>query len=203
MKNHVIPHGTVLLIGIVLLFLGGCAGTEPSRFYTLSAMQDADAGQKAVTEEKDISIGIGPVTIPDSLKRPQIVTITSQNELTLAEFDRWAGSLEENISMVLAEHLSVLLNTDSVFMFPWKRLISIDYQVVVEIIRLDGTLGGEAVLVARWTLFEEDGKKILLKRRSHYREQTAGQDYGALVAAMSRTFAGLSREIAGEIAALK
>ena len=52
---------------------------------------------KPAGEAKKVAINIAPVELPDYLNRLQIVTRDGRNELKLAEFDRWAGSLAENI----------------------------------------------------------------------------------------------------------
>jgi uncharacterized lipoprotein YmbA len=183
----------------VFTVLAGCAGTQPSKFYTLSTLQDTRIEKDTIPADQDVSVGVGPITIPDALKRPQIVTLTSQNELALAEFDRWAGALEDNMATVISENLSMLLSTDNVHIYPWSSSVTIDYQLEVDIVRFDGKLGESAVLVARWTMFTENGKKMLMKKRVQYIDPTEGHDYGALVAAMSRALADFSRDIAAEI----
>ena len=76
-----------LLSGI--LALTGCAGSESVRYYVLSATPAGPVGAAV----RDIPVGVGPVELPEYLDRPQIVTRTSQNELNVADFDRWAESL--------------------------------------------------------------------------------------------------------------
>ena len=48
-------------------------------------------------------IGVGPVTVPDYLDRPQIATRSSSSSLQFSEFDRWAEPLEKNLMRVLAD----------------------------------------------------------------------------------------------------
>ena len=199
MKYYYFLRHQLLILFILLSVFSGCAGTEPSRFYRLSTLQDTHTLQDTMTADQDISVGVGPINIPDSLKRPQIVTLTSTNELDLAEFDRWAGALEDNMATVIAENLSMLLSTDNVHIYPWSRSVTTDYQVIVDIIRFDGMLGENAVLIARRTVFGEDGQKMLMKKRVQYIEPAEGDDYGALVAAMSRALANFSRDTAEAI----
>jgi uncharacterized lipoprotein YmbA len=77
----------------------------------------------------------------------------------------------------------------------------LDYTIAVEVVRFDGTPGGNVVLHAQWTIWEDGGKKILTTRSSAVEEQTGAESYEALVAAMSRAVAALSRDIAGAISA--
>ena len=57
-------------------------------------------------------IGVGPITVPKYLDRPQIVTRSGRNQLALGEFDRWAEPLQDNVLRVLAENLAFLIPTD-------------------------------------------------------------------------------------------
>ena len=188
-----------VILCISLAILSGCASSKPTRFYTLSSLVSSEKAIKATPTEQDISIGIRPVRLPEYLDRPQIITLTSKNTLKLAEFDKWAEPLNENISRVLAGSLSTLLSTDRVFIFPWNRALSIEYRVAVDVIRFEGTLGERIVLKANWTVFGDYGKKEIMTRTTSYTERIEGQDYGAMVAAMSRTLEGLSQDIAHAI----
>ena len=140
--------------------------------------------------------------IPQYLKRPQIVTRTSRNELEMAEFDKWAEPLEENFSRVLAENLAILLATDRIFSYPWKRDTPVDYQVAVEVSRFDAEARGNALLRGRWTLFGGPNQDVLLIRSMNFTEPTPKEDYRALVEALSRILEDLSREIAEAIKTL-
>jgi uncharacterized lipoprotein YmbA len=189
----------VLALGLCPLITGGCASTKPSRFYTLSALATSETGSETGTGGVGLAIGIGPITLPEHLDREQIVTRTSRNEIRLAEFDRWAGSLKDGFSRVLAENLSILLPTDRVSLYPWRRSVPIDYQIVVDVSRFDGELGGNAWLIARWTLFGGSDKEVLSMGTSRISEPSGAQGYAALVGAESRALGRLSREIAEAI----
>jgi uncharacterized lipoprotein YmbA len=91
-----------IILSLLLLVLSGCASTEPSRFYILSSLHGTEAEQVQEESEQGIAIGVGPVKIPAHLNRPQIVTRTSQNELKLAEFDKWAGSFKDVLSKMVS-----------------------------------------------------------------------------------------------------
>lgn len=83
---------TILCLAITLLLAGGCA-SKPARFYTLNPV--VPASSPGPTWDTALlgppsNIGIISVELPDYLDRPQIVTRNPNNELKLAEFDRWA-----------------------------------------------------------------------------------------------------------------
>jgi uncharacterized protein len=96
----------------------------------------------------------------------------------------------------------LILRTDRVAVFPWRGSVPIDYQVVIEVMQFVGTRQGSVSLVALWRVLGKDGREVLVSRQSRFTEATGSQDYGALAAAMSRTVASLSREIAAAITAL-
>ena len=191
-----------VFLWICLLGLGGCAGTKPSKFYTLNSLIAPGERSGAVPAEQGISVAVGPVAIPDYLDRPQILTRSGPRELKLAEFDRWAGSLEEDISRVLAENLSGLLAPDNVTVLRWggdAYPFPAKYRVGVDMTRFEGTIGESVILAARWSVSREEDRKILSAHESIVKERVEGQDYDALVEAMSRALTGLSREIAAAI----
>ncbi len=190
---------------IVCFFTGmaliGCvagAPSQPSRFYTLTALDSAKPSAPREAGEQCIAIGLGPVEIPEYLNRAQIVTRLSDNELQVAEFDRWAEPLNENFTRALAENLSELC-VDPVMIFPWRSPIRVDYKVEMGVIRFDGALGKDVTLVVLWGIFGEGGDKLLLAKRSVYVEPLADNAYESLVKAKSRAVSRLSQDIAASI----
>ena len=202
MKGSLFIRCAMIAVIVSSIVTGGCVASKPSKFYMLQALSTAGLEPQATSADKGIAVGVGPVAFPDYLDRPQIVTRTGQNELRLAEFDRWAGPLDENFAQVLADNLSTLLATDRVALFPWPKSTPIDYQVAVEVTQFDGAPGGMALLTARWTLRSGDGQNTLAMRKSSISESVGGADYAALAAAQSRAVSRLSREVAAAIQSL-
>ena len=79
--------------------------------------------------------------------------------------------------------------------------MQVDYRVKVDVTRMDGMLGGDAVLIVQWGIFGEQGR-LMMTVRSIYREPTKGEDYEAYVAAHSRNIGALSRDIAAALETL-
>lgn len=179
----------------LLFLLHGCsslAGGTETRFYSLSASSKPD--EKLAGSA--VKLGVGPVKLPQLLKRPQIVTRINQNELKIVEEHQWAGSLKEDITQALTDNLSSLLGTEQIQKFPWKRAFKPTYQVRVNIERLDGEPGEKVLLQARWWLRTPTSGTDLLARKSSFEAQTKGNDYNAYVAALSDAVYQLSIEIA-------
>ena len=208
MKKNTLMKIVAAMSCLALLLTAGCVGgsrSKPSRFYTLDSMDSPDIALHAApgSSTQDLRIGIAPVKIPKYLKKPQIVTRTSSSEITLAEFDRWAGSLNEDIGRVLAENLSLLLKTDKVLNFPWRRNVKLDYSIEMQVTRLEGALGGEVDLVIRWAIFDTENNNVVNVTTSRITQAVQGSSYEDLVTAHSRALAAFSRELAAAIIELQ
>jgi len=197
-----IPRRRFLLFGLGLLLVLGCASSPSPRFYTLNSLHEGGSERRESTSDQDLFIGVGPIKVSDYLDRTEIVTRSSSNKITLSDFDLWAGSLTDDFSRVLAENLSVLLSTESVIVYPRLRSGLAKYQVTMDVIRFDGSLGGDVSLIARWAILEGKDKKIVFARKSTIIEPSGAKGYEAMVAADSRALEKLSREIAEAIRAL-
>jgi hypothetical protein len=137
--------------------------------------------------------------MPAYLDRLQIVTRSNANTLVLADLDRWAEPLENGFPRVLSENLGKLLDTKNVAVFPWPPSNKVDYQVTVEVVRFDGTMGEGVVLEARWAVMTDNGKRAAARDVSTINEAAKDNSYEALVAAQSRALADLSRKIAAAV----
>ena len=199
MKNGLIRILAILMLGALWMVHFGCASSPPTRFYALSSSATTAPEIKPSADDGCLSFGIGPIKIPDYLDQPQIVTRGVPNELTLAEFDRWAERLEDNLTRVLAKDLSNLICTQSIVLFPWRGKIPMDYRIEMEVLRLDGSLGGDVTLEAWWMVLSGDGKKMVFSKKSAFTEAVTGKDYNSLVSAESRTVGLLCGEIAEAI----
>lgn len=167
--------------------------SQPADFYLLSSQP------LPRLTARDGLIGVLPVRVPDYLDRPQIVTRTGANTLDLNEFHRWAEPLRMNITAILIQNLSHLLQTDGIINTGQNFGLPLRFQVGVEVRRFDGELGGEVILSGRWSVFSDDGKQTVVGRGFSFHEQTQSETYEAYVAALSRTIAELGRAIAEEL----
>ena len=193
---------TVTIVAIfTTLLLTGCGSNSPKvAYYTLNPLAGMQSEVKPSATDQKLSIGVGPVEIPEILDRPQIVTRSGPNKLNVDEFNRWAGRLDENFARVLADNVSVLLGTDQVAVYPWQTEFKPDYRVLLEIRYFEGQWGQDVLLEAIWSLAHQQSKQTSAIRKSLIKEPLPTEpDYEALVAAHSRAIAQLSREIVKEI----
>ena len=180
------------------LMLCGCLGSSPqTKFYLLYPSPSLEA-KEVVTTEEDLIIGVGPVGLSEYLDRPQIVTQASESELRVDQFNQWAEPLEVNIARVLARHLSTLLSTEKLFLFPWSGSTQIDYQVKLNIVDFKGTPDNKVLLRTHYTIFDGN-KKPLKMNLVNVTQPISEPGYEGLVTSMSKVLDELGGKIAQTI----
>jgi uncharacterized lipoprotein YmbA len=174
-----------------LILVAGCA-SPASRFYTLSA------ASTPATTSSDLSVTLGPVSVPAAVDRPQIVVRTGPNQVRMDEFNRWAAPLQNGIARVVAENLVAILGTPSVTVSPLTLSEGADYRVALEVQRFESAPGDAATLDAVWAVSRtKDGKAQT--GRTTVRESSPDKGFDALAAAHSRAIARLSQDIAAAV----
>ena len=181
---------------LALLLTAGCAGTPPTRFYTLASV----APPAPLAALPELSLGLGPVTLPDTLDRPQIVTRKDVYGLELNDSHRWGGDLKANLERHLGERLKSLLGTQRIYPHPWPRHRRLNYQARIDVLRFDGQLDGEAQLSGAWALLDGAGRHELHLQTFSLKESVVGPEYRNLVAAMSSLANRLAEQIATVVA---
>jgi uncharacterized protein len=185
-----------LLAVAVAIVATGCGSTPASRFYTLTATRTA-----ASAAASDVSVAVGPVSVPLSVDRPQIVVTLKDNQVWLDELNRWASPLANNIARVVAENLVGMLGTPRVALSALTLNGAVDYRAAIEVQRFESMPGNAAALEAIWTVTRgADGRSRT--GRTSTTEATPDKSYDALAAAHSRAVARLSQDIADAVRAL-
>lgn len=184
-----------LLLAMTLL-IGGCATTPQSQFYTLSEGSSVVSGQTYA-----LSLALGPIDLPQYLDRPQIVSRGGDNRLTVDEFNRWGGALDEEIERVLVAQLGQRLGTARIYRYPSRIVAGTDYRVALEIRSFDGTVGGKVHLDLDWSLIDDRTADVIAVRRAEYTEASERADYGAYAASLSRLLARLADDLTAAVQA--
>jgi len=187
-------------IGMLGLVLGGCATSQPARYYTLAPLQPPAVKAASVPA---FTVAVGPVIMPDLLQRPQIATRTNDQQISFSDYHKWAGTLADETKRVLVVNLNGLLAGKRAAVTTDDMAIDPDFRVVVNINRFDGLPGGSVWLNAVWTIKEQKGKIALAVNQSVIEERVSGPEYPELVSAHSRAIGQLSRAIAAEIEKLR
>ena len=187
------------LLLIVFLFTG-CAVTSPSvNYYTLSPLASVEPVR---SEDKPVSIAIGPLDLPNYLQRNQIVT-RKNHRLKIDEYHRWGASFESSILNTLGENVRQLVNSSHIVIYPSLPRFNIDYRLVFDVVQFEGVLGEEAVLNVRWLVLDGKGKHALSVEHSKLTQTLEGKSYDALVEAYSALLSQLSQEMAKAIVELE
>ncbi|MGH8654169.1 MAG: PqiC family protein [Gammaproteobacteria bacterium] len=190
----------IFLLTLLVPVLHGCfRNTAPIHFYMLRPLTPAESPQTAIPPaDGGPVIGLGPIRLSDYLDRPQIVTAVSEQEYRLAEDHRWAERLDQTLTRVMAENLSVLVPTERVVFHPWPHQQKVDAQVTANIQEFHVDAAGQVRLWAQWTLRKSD-EKTVLNRKSSCRLPASGTEYEQIVDAQSQCIGQLSREIANSV----
>ena len=196
------PYRPVIFIFCAMLLLvGACSpfgsGTEQSsKYYVLNSLYSEETVPQPMADLSDTGILVGPIRIAMYLDRSDIVIRNSQNEVEIADFASWAGPLPENFSRVLAENLSLWLNTKKVAIFPGAKLPIYSYNVNMNVTRFDGRPGDKAHLRVRWAILDKLRKHVLLGEHTELSRPTENDSIESMVASQSRLLADFSREVA-------
>lgn len=170
----------VLCLG--LLATAACMTTPDARFYTLNAGETTALGRPSA-----LVLALGPIDLPEYLDRPQIVSRSGGNLLRVDEFNRWGGSLEEEVSRVLARHLGRRLATQRVYRYPSRIATDSDYRIALDIRRFDGDLAGRVHLDLAWSVIADRSGEVVRTGQASYQGAAAGPGYESYAAALSDT----------------
>jgi uncharacterized lipoprotein YmbA len=201
----------VMSVKTKLIALGACAiaagcsvlSPQPgrSKFFILSPVSDSagTAARPASTSPgPQLTIGVGPVSFPDYLRRLAVVTRVSPNRIDLSDEKRWAEPLDKNFTRVLSENLATLLNTQRIEKYPWALTTKVDYQVEINVQRFETTSDGQTQLIASWIIRDGSSSKILYASRT-IAGAPAGADETSASSALSSDLAALSKDIASRV----
>jgi uncharacterized lipoprotein YmbA len=180
---------------LLVTILGAACGTTPNpTFYTLYS---SVAGAPATISAPGSSyrVVIGPVTLPETVDRPQLVVRVAPNRVAILEQHRWAEPLKSELPRVMAEQLSILLGTPWVSAYPQRVGEGAEHRVLVDVQRFDSAPGEGVTIELLWTIRRASGGEPKTGR-SLVSEQVTELGYDALVAAHGRALAGVCRDIA-------
>jgi uncharacterized lipoprotein YmbA len=190
----------------------GCGTSPPTRFYILNDIAPpapapatpapatpapaalAPTTPASASAPTPIPVQLGPVAIAPELDRPELVTRSGPNRVHVADFERWAAPLADQVRRVLSDDLAarmapgLILGTDVPAGSQPHRTLGI---------AIDEYYGDDSCAVslrAGWSLSRPDGGSL------HGTEQLqipASAPCGEqLPAAMSRALAALADRLA-------
>lgn len=188
----------IALLGFAALavLVGGCSllspRHDPSRFYTLAPRPPA---ARAGASTANLSVVVGPVTLPAYLDRNEVAVRVSPSELKYALTERWAEPLVQNFTRVLIENLGHALGSERVTGIVNATTPTPDYSVEVVVVRFEAGADGRAEATMRWAVRDKARKIVRIRQSQHDRPATAASVEGG-VGALSAALGDLADEIA-------
>jgi hypothetical protein len=176
----------------------GCARGPGPQYYRLVAT----GIEPAISARPDLGLAVGPNEFPRYLDRPEIVTRDGAQRLDFADGHRWAGSLRDDVSRVLADELGRRLGTSRVALYPNEPRFPLDYRVLVDLLAFEGAVGEAVTLRARWVVASGKDGRALVVEESRIEEPAASPEVADLVSAHAAALSRLAGEIAAAIATL-
>jgi hypothetical protein len=86
--------------------LPGCGTSPPTRFYILNDIAPVTAASAPATASTPVPVQLGPVAIAPEIDRPELVTRSGPNRVHVADFERWAAPLADQVRRVLSDDLA-------------------------------------------------------------------------------------------------
>lgn len=172
----------------------GCASSPPAPvLYTLQSQAKASATEPL---ELQGTLGVGPVELPESFRGEAIAVIGKDQQVVRSQTHRWAGDIKKNISRTLAADLSQQLGYDDVWPYPWDTRHRPDKQISLYIEEISGELGQPVHMVAKWTLLDESGDRVVNIGRERFSAETPNDSYASYVTALNQLVSELSERLA-------
>lgn len=189
-------NGRLLGCLLALTLLGGCATHEAVDYLTLTS--PAQATVRSVASP----LSVGPVTLPDYLKRNGLARRDSEGALRYSMSELWAEPLDQGIQRTLMEILSDALDGTPVTTFPGPSALQAHYGISISVRRLEAT-NAVAKMAATWRILPTSSVAPTATRRGRFsREAALASPSGPAVAlAFSELLHALALEIAAEIPA--
>jgi len=189
------PAAALALLGFAVLTTGCLSPKDDhSQFYVLAAPVDT-----ARTTTGDVILGLGPITLPQYLHRPQMVTRVGENQVTISEDYRWAEGLEAGIARVMRQDLERTTGATQILIYPWLVTRNVRYAVEVDFLRFEGNAAGVVELWAAWRIREVATHAVLVADEFRITQQAAGTAHSDIVTAQSQAVVALSRKVAAAL----
>ena len=183
-------------IALTALLLAGCGASDHSRLYVLTEQPAVVA--RAAMEAPTMTIALGAVQLPAALDRPQMARRHNSDEISYAEYDRWAGPLDEMVRRVLIADLDGRL-PPSMILIANNPTSAASLTITVDVLRFDADGSGDVTLKARWEVLGREGSPVGRPHDTTIVKSGSGREAEAVAATMSRAVADLAAQIAANL----
>lgn len=185
-----------LIVVLLACWLVSCGSSPPVRYYSLEPTQAPVSDQ----EDGAIVVGLGPLRVPEYLRRTQMVTRDSGTQVEVNDYVRWAEPVDKAIHRVVAADVDRRLDGVVVMAFPYFEAVPIDYVVLGSVEQFEADSAGTVELQVQWAVLDKEKSTLLPPRRTHYetRVVSAG-DPGAIARAMTEALNRFSEDLASQL----
>jgi uncharacterized lipoprotein YmbA len=207
MKVMLSQHKTLLMISFVVL-LFACTGVSPTAtLYKLNVVKVAQPSEndpRHQSENTTVNIQIMPLSIDETVDRPQIVITNGEREVKYLEQQRWAQPLKYEIGRVVGEHLSTHFPNGMVSAYP-HQLSNPDVQISLQVLVFESSYIAPAKLKVNLTVHNVSTRQNV-SQTLEYAEQTLSDkskiSIDDIVEAHSKNIFRLSQAILASINAM-
>ena len=189
---------TSVILTLLALMLASCGTSPPVHYYSLEPTLEfsANDGPDAVI------VGMGPLRLPDYLKRTRMVTRGSGSEVKVHEQARWAEPVNDAIHRVLAANVDSRLNDTILVAYPYLETVKVEYAVVGQVERFDADEQGQVVLDVQWAVLDTKRDALISPQRARYQSRASRHDDpNAIAGAMNEALSQFSEDIADQLGA--
>ena len=178
---------------LIAMIITGCGGSQQSRFYVLT--ENPVPASRTPTTSATRTIALGAVQLPAALDRPQMARRVGSDEISYAEYERWAEPLDEMVRRVLIVDLDSRL-APGMTLIENRAASPASLTISVDILRFDADATGLVKLDARWEMLGRAGGLVGAPHNARIVEPGSGRDAAVIATTMSRAVADLAGEIA-------
>jgi len=189
---------SITLCAVVSLLIAACGSSPPVRYFALSPMDSVQLQDP----DDSVTLGVGPLRLPEYLNRSQIVTRGGGSELEVDEFSRWAEPLTQAFHRVVSTDVDNMMNRVIVIAFPWEAVVQkhVDYRLLGEVTRFDADRSGRVVLDMQWAISDvSEGVPVAIHRSKYETRAASPDDPANVVSAMNDALAMFSRDVVSEL----
>lgn len=192
------------VFAVLLFACGGCSllspQADPTRFALLASVDEfAGAALPPAQAVNSLRVGLGPIEIPEYLRRAALVTREHGTRLSPSSTDHWAEPFERSVERVLAIDLQRELGTGQLLIHPWYETNRPDVQIELAFSRCERDANGTVVIACRWSARWLDSSRAPIEREARLERPIAGEGGAAVALAISESIAELCKSISAAV----
>ena len=196
------PCARLLLLSAAMLVVG-CGSTPPrERYYSMAPVQAAAPGGSATVITRRVVVG--PVSVPESINRVELVVRRGEHRLELLELQRWAALPTSEVAHATAQALEAALADPATRVMVDSATIgpAAAQRVVIDVQRFDALLGQSLAFDASWRVLDTKGVLLASGQTRVVEAAKASADSAvngeaeAVAAAAGRAIGQMARQIA-------